>query len=108
MSICFSDIDAIALSRAPLSNVKAISALSRRSIGEVPEHWDVCLLKRAFRAVDYGISDSLNSEGVVAILRMGNIANGKIVTDNIKYTDAVDGALLLQAGDLLSTSRKSC
>ena len=45
-------------------------------LGDVPAHWDTCLLKRAFRSVDYGISDSLDSEGAVAILRMGNIANG--------------------------------
>lgn len=70
-------------------------------LGDVPAHWDICPLKRAFRSVDYGISDSLDSEGAVAILRMGNIENGKIVIDDLKYTDAVDTYLLLQAGDLL-------
>jgi type I restriction enzyme S subunit len=70
-------------------------------LGEVPEHWDVCLLKRAFRSVDYGISDSLAPEGDIAILRMGNIANGKVVTDDLKYADSVDPSLLLEVGDLL-------
>ena len=70
-------------------------------LGDVPRHWNVCLLKRAFRSVDYGISESLDSEGAVAILRMGNIANGKVVTDDLKYTDAVDPYLLLKTGDLL-------
>lgn len=42
-----------------------------------------CLLKRAFSSVDYGISDSLEAEGAIAILRMGNIENGKIVTDDL-------------------------
>ena len=70
-------------------------------LGAVPEHWETCLLKRAFRSVDYGISDSLDSEGAVAILRMGNIANGKVVTDDLKYTDSVDPALILRHGDLL-------
>lgn len=70
-------------------------------LGDVPEHWKIGLLKRAFRSVDYGISDSLDSEGAVAILRMGNIENGKVVTDDLKYTDIVDPALLLRAGDLL-------
>ena len=32
---------------------------------------------------------------------MGNIANGKVVTDDLKYTDAVDPYLLLKTGDLL-------
>lgn len=70
-------------------------------LGQVPEHWETCLLKRLFRSIDYGISDSLDAEGPIAILRMGNIANGKIVTDDLKYTDTVDPSLLLKAGDLL-------
>jgi len=70
-------------------------------LGDVPEHWDVCQLKRAFSSVDYGISDSLEAEGAIAILRMGNIENGKIVTDDLKYIDSVDDTLLLQQGDLL-------
>jgi type I restriction enzyme S subunit len=70
-------------------------------LGDVPEHWDVCLLKRAFRAVDYGISDSLESEGTVAILRMGNIDDGKVDMDDLKYADSVDPARYLRAGDLL-------
>jgi len=70
-------------------------------LGEVPEHWKVCLLKRAFRSVDYGISESLDGEGAVAILRMGNIENGKIITDDLKYTKSVQPLLLLKRGDLL-------
>lgn len=70
-------------------------------LGEVPEHWDVCLLKRAFQSVDYGISDSLSPEGDIAILRMGNIANGKVVVDDLKYSDSVDPSLFLEVGDLL-------
>jgi type I restriction enzyme S subunit len=70
-------------------------------LGDVPEHWQTVLLKRAFRSVDYGISDALDSEGAVAILRMGNISNGKVITDDLKYADYVDPSLLLRSGDLL-------
>ena len=70
-------------------------------LGEVPEHWELCLLKRSFSAIDYGISDSLESEGEVAVLRMGNIVNGKIVTNDLKYIYSVDDALLLKDNDLL-------
>lgn len=70
-------------------------------LGEVPEHWGCCLLKRAFRSVDYGISESLSPEGAIAILRMGNILNGKVVIDDLKYIDSVDTFLLLEEGDLL-------
>ncbi len=70
-------------------------------LGDVPAHWPVHILKRAFRSMDYGISESLDSEGVAAILRMGNIQNGQIVMDDLKYIDAVDPALILKEGDLL-------
>ena len=70
-------------------------------LGEVPEHWNICILKRAFVSIDYGISNALDSEGAVAILRMGNIENGQVVINDLKYTDSVDPNLLLNPGDLL-------
>lgn len=70
-------------------------------IGDVPGHWRICLLKRAFQSVDYGISDSLDQEGPVAILRMGNIEGGQIVLDDLKYAKNVDSMLLLKPKDLL-------
>ena len=70
-------------------------------LGDVPAHWTLCLLKRVFQTVDYGISDSLAPTGAVAVLRMGNIAEGRIKVDELKYVDAVDSALLLSPGDLL-------
>jgi type I restriction enzyme S subunit len=70
-------------------------------LGEVPEHWEVQHLKRTLRSCDYGISDSLLVEGKIAVLRMGNIQDGKITKDDIKYTDSVPDYLLLESGDLL-------
>ena len=70
-------------------------------LGEVPEHWDVCLLKRAFATTDYGISEQLSAEGLVAVLRMGNISNGQVLLDDLKYVEQVEPNLLLQPGDLL-------
>ncbi len=70
-------------------------------LGEVPAHWEVQLLKRAFRSSDYGISDSLSPDGNIAVLRMGNIQNGQIVKDDLKFTDEVPDELLLEDGDLL-------
>lgn len=70
-------------------------------LGDLPEHWDKCLLKRAFKSVDYGISNSLDAEGPIAILRMGNIENGKVVMGELKYANEVDATLLLRSGDLL-------
>lgn len=70
-------------------------------LGQVPKHWDVCPIKRVFRSTAYGISEALELEGAVAILRMGNIENGKVVLDDLKYIDSVPADLLLERGDLL-------
>jgi type I restriction enzyme S subunit len=70
-------------------------------LGEVAEHWEVLPLKRCFASVDYGISNSLEPDGSVAVLRMGNIQDGKVVVDDLKYVDQVDADLLLRADDLL-------
>jgi type I restriction enzyme, S subunit len=71
-------------------------------IGAVPEHWKLCPLKWALDTVEYGISESLEPEGNVAILRMGNISGGgKIVMDDLKYVDSIDERLILKKNDLL-------
>jgi type I restriction enzyme, S subunit len=70
-------------------------------LGKVPEHWEIGPLKRAFACVDYGISDSLESSGEIAVLRMGNINGGKVIMDDLKYVDSVAPGLLLEKGDLL-------
>jgi type I restriction enzyme S subunit len=70
-------------------------------LGKVPEHWEVCQIKRKFQSADYGISESLQPEGAIAILRMGNIENGKVVLEELKFLDEVPANLLLRRGDLL-------
>lgn len=70
-------------------------------LGQVPEHWDICQVKRMFFSSDYGISEALEPEGAIAILRMGNIENGNIVLEDLKYIDSVPPNLLLRYGDLL-------
>lgn len=67
----------------------------------VPTHWDVLLLKRLFERTEYGISESMSPEGEVAVLRMGNISDGKVLMKDLKFVDAVDPALVLKAGDVL-------
>jgi type I restriction enzyme S subunit len=70
-------------------------------LGDIPAHWEICLLKRAFSEVDYGISESLEAEGAVGVLRMGNIGKGVASTDNLKFVESVAPNLLLRRGDLL-------
>ena len=70
-------------------------------LGQVPEHWEVLMLRRCLDEVDYGISDSLEPDGSIAVLRMGNIQDGAIDTCDLKYVDNVEARLLLAPGDLL-------
>ena len=70
-------------------------------IGEIPEHWDVCRIKRVVSQVDYGISESSEPEGRFSVLKMGNIQSGEIVFSKIEFVEEVSEDLLLEKGDLL-------
>ena len=70
-------------------------------LGEIPAHWTQSHLKRVLASMDYGISVSVETSGNVAVLRMGDIQDGEIDYSKIGYVDEVDGALLLQPGDLV-------
>jgi type I restriction enzyme, S subunit len=70
-------------------------------IGEIPEHWEVVHLKRAIASSDYGISNQLEPIGKYPVLRMGNLQNGGVVMDSVKYVDDVDPLLILKSNDIL-------
>lgn len=67
----------------------------------IPRHWDVVLLKRLFVRTEYGLSESMNSEGAVAVLRMGNVREGRVHLTDLKFVDSVPDGLLLEPRDLL-------
>ncbi|MFH0350415.1 MAG: hypothetical protein ACHBMF_00545, partial [Chromatiales bacterium] len=70
-------------------------------LGDVPEHWEVLPIKRAFISMDYGISESAIDAGTIRLLTMGNIKNGQVTIPETGGVAAVDASLLLDAGDLL-------
>jgi len=70
-------------------------------LGEVPGHWKVMHLKRVLALMDYGISESVNPEGAIAVLRMGDIQSGQIHFDNLGFVEDVDPCLLMEPGDLV-------
>ena len=70
-------------------------------LGDVPEHWEVMPLKRAFVSMDYGISDSGSQTGGVRLLTMGNIRDGSVTVPSTGGVTAVDQSLLLGKNDLL-------
>ena len=71
------------------------------SIGDVPEHWDVGPVKRAFLSMDYGISASASDSGSIRLLTMGHLNDGRVIVPDEGGVDFVAPHLLLQRGDLL-------
>ena len=70
-------------------------------LGDVPGHWNVLPLKRAFFSIEYGISDSGSDSGTIGLLTMGNIRDGKVTVPRYGGVTSVDPSLLLQDKDLL-------
>ena len=70
-------------------------------LGKMPAHWTQCHLKRTLVGVDYGISIAVDTEGAVAVLRMGDLHDGELDYSGVGFVEEVDEALLLQRGDLV-------
>lgn len=70
-------------------------------LGEIPAHWEAIPLKRMIESSTYGISASLEPDGEVAILRMGNLVEGELDLSNLKFLDELDESLLLRADDVI-------
>ena len=70
-------------------------------LGEVPTHWEVMPIKRAFLSMDYGISESASDLGAIRLLTMGHLKDGRVIVPAAGGVDSVDSSLLLHAGDLL-------
>ena len=67
----------------------------------MPTHWELLPLKRAFAAIDYGISETATDDGTIAMLTMGNIREGAVTEPGHGGVLSVPPALLLQDKDLL-------
>lgn len=70
-------------------------------LGDVPEHWEVLPIKRAFVSMDYGISETSTYSGSIRLLTMAHIKDGLVTVPATGGVDHVDPALLLREGDLL-------
>src|SRR5262249_41376761 len=70
-------------------------------LGEIPTNWDVLPLKRVLRDSTYGVSASLQPAGEVAVLRMGNLVDGEIDYEDLRFLDEVESSLLLEATDVV-------
>ncbi len=70
-------------------------------LGDVPEHWEVLPIKRAFVSMDYGISESSSDAGTIRLLTMGNIKDGRVTIPETGGVSSVEDSLLLKVDDLL-------
>ena len=53
----------------------------------IPEEWEVLQLGKLIVSVEYGSSAKSKAEGKTPVLRMGNLQNGKILWDDLVFTD---------------------
>lgn len=58
-----------------------------REIGKVPKAWKVIKMGEVLELCQYGLSVKLAQEGEYKIIKMDNIANGRVTVDNIRFTD---------------------
>ncbi|MFZ2795372.1 MAG: restriction endonuclease subunit S [Prolixibacteraceae bacterium] len=56
---------------------------------ELPEGWKWVKLKEVITNVEYGTSSKSSNSGSVPVLRMGNIKNGTIDWNDLKFTDDI-------------------
>jgi type I restriction enzyme, S subunit len=73
-------------------------------IGSVPATWEVVPLRELIHTFQYGLSVPMSTAGELPILRMGNIQNGEVVLDDLKYVSlpkAATAPYLLRRGDVL-------
>ena len=68
---------------------------------DVPAHWEVAPVKRAFLSMDYGISESASDFGTIRILTMGHVTDGRVTVPSDGGVDSVSPYLVLEEGDLL-------
>ena len=53
---------------------------------EIPETWEWTSIGEVCTNIQYGSSQKSSSTGKIAVLRMGNLQNGRIVLDKLAYT----------------------
>ena len=70
-------------------------------LGDVPTHWEMGPLKRAFQSMDYGISESASDSGDIRLLTMAHLNDGEVNVPANGGVDFVNRHLLLRKNDLL-------
>jgi type I restriction enzyme S subunit len=83
---------------------KEPAAPDTTDLPELPEGWGWASVEQLACLVEYGSSAKTNEDSGVPVLRMGNIVEGELQLDELKYLPSSHGEfpkLLLKSGDLL-------
>ncbi len=78
--------------------------LKETEIGPVPQEWDIKPIGDCSLLSQYGISMRGNLKGQYPILRMNNLQEGKVTTENLQYVDLDDDTFKkfrVETGDIL-------
>ncbi|QZP36345.1 restriction endonuclease subunit S [Halobaculum magnesiiphilum] len=74
------------------------------AVGRIPSEWEVCSIGDVVELAQYGLSESLSTEGEYPVFRMNNIENGYMVDSPMKYIDLEDDEFekyKVEKGDIL-------
>ena len=80
------------------------SPINARELPAIPENWSWIQVYDIITLVQYGTSTRMNDDGGIPVLRMGNIHDGKIVLDDLKFLPSdweEREDYLLRDGDIL-------
>lgn len=78
--------------------------LRKSTVGVIPESWKVKPVSEVVTEFEYGLSLAMSLKGETPILRMGNIQNGEVILNDLKYVTLPQRLLdryLLRRGDVL-------
>lgn len=93
-----------AMSQALFSRGAKGEELKKTAVGIVPESWDVVTVRSVVHEFQYGLSVAMQADGVLPILRMGNIQAGDVEFDSLKYVtlaERVYAPYVVHRGDVL-------
>src|SRR5262249_50501008 len=93
-----------ALAQELFSNGTRRESQKKTSVGFLPESWGVKPVNSVVTYFEYGLSLPMHLNGETPILRIGNIQQGDIVMDEMKYVTLSKALLeryLLKRGDVL-------
>src|SRR5205823_3209566 len=64
--------------------------LKKTEVGEIPKNWDIVTIAEIVTRTQYGISKRGEKNGKYPILRMSNLVDGQVATNDLQFVDLDD------------------